>query len=180
MTQPVQRPDRTNEPVFEPIGLRLPQLSLASTLGRDVDLGMLPARCVLILYPLALTPDQELPRSLKSIPAIAGCTEQLLDFKASHGEFLSRRLAIFGVSTQSVLVQRVVAEELELPFPLLSDATRTLVRALGLPAVAVGRVPRMMRLILAVRDGCIERTFHPGSTDGNRATDVLSKLGEVG
>ncbi len=161
------------------MGVRLPQLSLASTFGGNVVLGMLPPRCVLILHPLALTSDQELPRSLKSIPGLAGCTEQLLDFKALHGEFLSQEIAVFGVSTQSALVQRTVAERLELPFPLLSDAGRALVRALDLPVVPVGRVPRMMRLVLGVRDGCIEQAFHPGATDENRAVDILRTLSDM-
>ncbi len=158
------------------VGMRLPSVMLPSTLGGSVNLAGLPPRCVLILHTAALARHQVPPPAWMKIPGAAGCTAQLLGFKAQHRAFQARRTALFGISTQSPIVQQAVAEDLALPFPLLSDADRALAAALPLPLLHAGRVPRLARLLLVVRHGCIAQVFDPIASPAHAAAEMLSWL----
>jgi peroxiredoxin len=153
-------------------GVKLPPVTLPSTSGYAVDLTRLPPRCILILYPLALAQDQAPPSAWTRIPWATACTQQLLGFNSHYREFRARRVDLFGISTQSSIVQLAVAENLALRFPLLSDGSSVLARALRLPMLQVGRRQRLPRIVLAVRDGHIDRVVYP-STSPSSVTEVL-------
>lgn len=175
--QHMQAMDQTNSVnVSNLIGTKLPRLSLTSTCGEAVNLAALPLHSLLILHPFALAPYQKLPHSFSSIPFVAGCSEQLLSFKALHQEFQSEGIALFGISTQSALIQEALTQILALPFPLLSDADRDFARTLRLPMLHAGRVPRIMRMIFEIQNGCIKRVFDPIERHTNCAADILSEI----
>ncbi len=158
------------------IGLRLPSLTLPSSHGGARDLTRLPSRSLLIMHPLALARAQVPPPGWLRIPGAAGCTEQLLGFAARWQAFRTLRIALFGVSTQAPLVQQAVAEDLGLPFPLLSDTAGVLARSLGLPMLRAARAPRLVRLVIAVREGRIARLFEPDDDPGQSAAAILAQL----
>ena len=110
------------------------------------------------------------------VPGAAGRTAQLLGFKAQFNEFQGRRIRLYGVSTQSPIVQRAVAEDLGLPFPLLSDADHDFACALKLPMLHIGRVPRMPRIVLVVRDHRLEQILYPVTSAADSAAELLSRL----
>jgi peroxiredoxin len=158
------------------VGLRLPPLLLPSCHGTTVDLARLPPRSLLILHPLALARAQVPPPGWLQIPGAAGCTAQLLGFAAEWRAFRALRIALFGVSTQAPLVQRAVAEDLALPFPLLSDASGAFAHALNLPMLRAGRRPRLARLVLVVLEGRIAEIFDPIVDPALSAATVLTGL----
>ncbi|CAN7739324.1 redoxin domain-containing protein [Caballeronia sp. LjRoot31] len=162
------------------VGLRLPDIRLRSTAGDTCDLSTLPSDAVLIFLPFILPPEESPPEIVPTDRSVTGGLEQLLCFVRLHPEFASRGIALYGISTQSPLVQRITAETLALPFPLLSDSNRAFCSRLNLPMINKGvrmRIPRVTPLVIQVRDGRVARVFHPTPSSHYCATHVLHQIG---
>lgn len=159
-------------------GLRLPDISLASTAGGVVDLASLPGLTVIYAYPRTGEPDKDPPPGWNAIPGARGCTPQSCAFRDHYQELRARGAsAVFGLSTQTTDYQREAAERLHLPFALLSDADLTFAHALRLPTFAVAGMTLIKRLTLIVVDGRIEHVFYPVFPPDQDATNVLAWLG---
>jgi peroxiredoxin len=162
------------------VGLRLPDICLPSTTGEACDLSTLPLDAVLIFLPFILPPDESAAALAPTNQLVTGGLEQLLSFVQLHRQFTSRGVALYGISTQSPLVQRVTAEMLGLPFPLLSDSKGAFPSRLNLPMIDGGvhtRISRVAPLVIQVRDGRVSRVFHAAPSSGSCATHVLHQLG---
>jgi peroxiredoxin len=161
-------------------GAPMPAIALASTMGAAVRVDLVPEgaeRLVLYLYPRTGRPGEaELTPDWDLIPGARGCTPESCGFRDHAAELWDAGAAVAGVSTQSTDDQREVAERLELPFPLLSDAELELTRALALPTHAVAGHTLLKRLTLVVRDGVIEHVFYPVFPPDAHAAEVLSCL----
>ncbi|MCS6816250.1 MAG: thioredoxin-dependent thiol peroxidase [Blastocatellia bacterium] len=60
-----------------------------------------------------------------------GCTKEACGFRDRFPEFQRRGIAIIGISTDSVRSHEKFAEKYALPFPLLADDEKAVVRAYG-------------------------------------------------
>src|SRR6185295_3656666 len=122
-------------------GMRWPSLALPSTRGGTVDVAAVEADWqVLYFYPRTGQPDRDPPGGLKqwdAIPGSRGCTPQACAYRDLHADLRALGAQVFGVSTQDTEYQKEAAERLHLPFPLLSDASLELARALRLPTFVV-------------------------------------------
>jgi len=158
-------------------GMRMPKLTLASTAGRAVDVGALPAgRTVIYCYPRTGVPGQALPAGWDQIPGARGCTPQSCGFRDHHTELAALGAGLFGLSTQTSEYQREMAQRLHLPFEVLSDADLRLARALSLPLFEVEGMQLIKRLTLVVRDGTIEHVFYPVFPPDRSAAEVMDWL----
>ena len=161
-------------------GLRLPQMALASTSGRSVDLSARAGRTVVYIYPRTGRPDEESPPGWNAIPGARGCTPQSCAFRDHYGELQRAGAArVFGLSAQSPADQREAAQRLHLPFELLSDAGLEFARALKLPTFDVAGMRLIKRITLIARDGVVERVFYPVFPPDRNAGDVLDWLAAV-
>lgn len=161
-------------------GVPLPGIALPSTTGRPmrVDCAPKPAeRLILYAYPRTgrpgqgpLTPDWDL------IPGARGCTVEACSFRDHAAELRAAGAAIAGLSTQDSEYQREAATRLQLPFPLLSDATLMLTRAVELPTFTVAGQVLLKRLTLVVREGVVEHVFYPVFPPDTHASLVLEWL----
>jgi peroxiredoxin len=159
------------------VGMRLPPLRLASTAGRMVDLGALPAgRTVIYGYPRTGVPGLALPEGWDLIPGARGCTPQACGFRDHAAELAELGAAVFGLSTQSTNYQREMAERLHLPFEVLSDAGFELIDALRLPTFEAAGQRLIKRLTLIVREGAIEHVFYPVFPPDQSAAEVARWL----
>jgi peroxiredoxin len=137
-------------------GLRLPAVKLASTAGgvcnvSDVEHG------ILLFAPFASpAAAMKMAGSSLNLPWLYD-PARLLRFCHASGMTLSATTQVFGVTTQTPFVQRIVADMLHLPFPLLSDRRRVLSGRLGLPLITTGRLPRVHAAVLEVMHGCVIR-----------------------
>jgi peroxiredoxin len=158
-------------------GMRLPQVSLRSTAGRNVDLSALKGRAVVYIYPRTGRPDEESPPGWNAIPGARGCTPQSCAFR-DHYQDLQRAGAghVFGLSAQSTADQREAAQRLHLPFELLTDEGLEFARALKLPTFDVAGMRLIKRMTLISRDGTIEKVFYPVFPPDRNAEDVLAWL----
>jgi peroxiredoxin len=157
-------------------GLRLPALPLPATDGRSVDLAALPGRTVVYCYPRTGQPGQASPDGWDAIPGARGCTPESCGFRDHYGELRARGAAVFGLSTQDTAYQLEVAERLQLPFPLLSDAELRFAKSLQLPTFEVAGMTLLKRLTLVLRDGAVEHVFYPVFPPDSHAEEVLAWL----
>jgi peroxiredoxin len=157
-------------------GTEMPAVGLPSTAGREVRLDQQPGRTVVFCYPRTGRPDQELPAGWNDIPGARGCTPETCGFRDRHGPFGELGARLFGLSTQDTGYQREMADRLELPFEVLSDAELRLTRALRLPTFEVDGMTLLARLTLVVADGTIEHVFYPVFPPDRHAAEVLDWL----
>ena len=96
-------------------GTQAPAFTLPDADGTDVSLGDLVAEGPLVLYfyPADFTP---------------GCTKEACAIRDMHGDLLASGLRIVGVSPQDGDSHRRFAEQHELPFPLLSDVGKRVIK----------------------------------------------------
>ena len=84
--------------------------------------------------------------------------------------------AVFGLSTQDSDYQREAASRLHLPFPLLSDDTLRLTRAMNLPTFTVGTMTLLKRFTLIVQEGEVQHVFYPVFPPDRNAAEVVAWL----
>jgi peroxiredoxin len=144
------------------VGDRAPEFELPSTEGTIALADRLAERSVLLVF----YPGDDTPV----------CTKQLCDYRDHLDVFSNLDVDVLGINPQSLKSHRRFAKKHALPFPLLSDADKSVCRAYG----AIGLLGMTKRaLVLIGRDGRIrwQRTdlpiFHQS------ASDLEAQLGEL-
>ena len=97
------------------MGARAPEFTLPDQDGRNVSLSTLLRHGPLILYfyPADFTP---------------GCTREACALRDLHAEILQANLDVAGVSPQDPASHRAFREKYHLPFTLLSDIDKSVIR----------------------------------------------------
>ena len=158
------------------VGMRLPDVDLRSTGGRLVNLARQTGLLVLYCYPRTGRPDVPIPEAWDAIPGARGCTPQNLSFRERAAEFSSLGASVYGMSTQSPDYQREMAQRLQLPYEVLSDADLAVTRALKLPTFEFGGETLIKRLSIIARNGTIEKVFYPVFPPDADAGNVIDWL----
>jgi peroxiredoxin len=159
------------------VGRRLPALALAATDGSRVDLSKLRGRTVIYIYPRTGVPGQAPPDGWDQIPGARGCTPQSCSFRDHFAELKRLGVAhLFGLSTQDIGYQSEAAERLHLPFPLLSDQSLKLARALALPTFAAAGMTLLKRMALVIDDGVVTKVFYPVFPPDKNAEEMIAWL----
>lgn len=99
-------------------GVAAPDFTLPDQDGREQRLALLLGGLPLILYfyPADFTP---------------GCTREACELRDLHARILAAGLRVAGISPQSPASHRQFRDTYELPFTLLSDADKRVIRAYG-------------------------------------------------
>lgn len=145
-------------------GTRLPSFPMVSTNGGTVDLSATRGEAILLLHPVAVPPDYLPAAEETSFRAVRAGIETLLLFEGIMPHLVQNRMQVFGISVQSAVVQRMVADNLGLSFPLLSDSTGAFARSTELPLIRHGRRGRLPALIVVAKDGIVQRRIIPDAT----------------
>jgi thioredoxin-dependent peroxiredoxin len=97
------------------MGGRAPEFTLPDQDGQSVSLSTLlrPGPLILYFYPADFTP---------------GCTREACSIRDLHAEILEAGLSVAGVSPQSPESHRAFREKRKLPFTLLSDVDKYVIR----------------------------------------------------
>jgi peroxiredoxin len=161
-------------------GIYVPELSLPSTLGGELDLAAVGRRLVVVyVYPRTGTPGEPLPEGWDEIPGARGCTAQSCAFRDHVGDLAAHGASVVGVSAQTPGEQRGFAARERIPYPLLSDSELKLADALGLPTFEVAGMRLYRRLTFIASGLRIEKVFYPVFPPDRNAADVLAWLAEV-
>jgi peroxiredoxin len=128
------------------VGLDLPNISLVSTNGANINIRELTGCWVIYVYPMTGRPGVPLPDGWDGIPGARGCTPQSCSFRDHYAELKAINTGVFGLSSQSSEYQREVRDRLHLPFELLSDSGLQLKDVLRLPTFTVAGMELFKRL----------------------------------
>jgi peroxiredoxin len=158
-------------------GAAVPPLALPATFGGELDLAE-AARDTLVLYcyPRTGRPGEPLPHGWDEIPGARGCTPQSCAFRDHFAELEGLGAGVLGLSAQPLEDQTEFAERVGLPYPVLSDPTLSLARALRLPTFEVVGMRLYRRLTFIARLGRIVKVFYPVFPPNRNAADVLAWL----
>ena len=157
-------------------GMSLPSIPLMGTHGEQVDVGHLEGWVVIYCYPMTGVPGVPLPSGWDQIPGARGCTPQSNAYKEAYPAFNALGVQVFGLSTQVTTYQQELAERLQLPFPMLSDAQLQFQKALQLPTFVVDEKTLIKRLTMVVNDGVIQQVHYPVFPSDADAAWVLRYL----
>lgn len=152
----------------------LPDISLKTTGNRTVNLahmGLEPT--VLFFYPRTGRPDESAPVGWDKIPGARGCTPQSCGYRDIYGEFLKRRIKVFGVSTRTTKFQQEFVQRVHLPFEILSDSELALIKTLRLPTFEFRGMTLLKRMAWYCNQGKIVKVFYPVFPPDKNAETVL-------
>jgi peroxiredoxin len=156
-------------------GAQMPDLSLPSTSGGDVNLNQ-PGTLVLYLYPRTGKPDEPLLPGWDDIPGARGCTPESCAFRDLNADVEKLGAHTHGLSAQSLEDQHEFAERVHLPYAIISDPQLELATALNLPTFQTAGLTLYKRLTLIARDGTIEKVFYPVFPPDTHAEEVVAAL----
>ena len=162
------------------VGAHLPDVTLPSTLGGEVNLGTRPGAAIVFFYPWTGRPGLPDPPGWDHIAGAHGSTPETVGFRDQYAGFQSLGVEVFGVSTQDSAYQCELSDRLGVPFALLSDEEFRLQKGLRLPTFVAGGTPYLKRLTLYVRDGRIGHVFYPVHAPETHACEVLAWLAAGG
>jgi peroxiredoxin Q/BCP len=151
------------------VGQQAPEFSLKSSTGEVVKLSDYDGKWkILFFYAKDGSPT---------------CKRGCLNFKEQYELFqsLTPPVEIIGISTDSVEDHRRFKEELDLPFPLLSDSERDVSDAYGVP-LFLGRFPGKSSFLIDPEKKihyCYDWLFRPRRHVA-KILDTLSKLSSGG
>ncbi len=160
------------------VGLPVPSIELISTANRMVNLAEVSRRqrAVVYCYPMTGAPDQQLPAGWDEIPGARGCTPQSCSFRDHFNEMKALDTLVFGLSTQTTEYQQEMAQRLNLPFEVLSDAELAFTKKLRLPTFEVGSKILIKRLTLILEKAEIVKLFYPVFPPDKNAEEVVAWL----
>ena len=99
------------------VGDKAPAFSLPDQTGEQITLKSLKGRqVVLYFYPKDDTP---------------GCTKEACSFRDAWAQFRKRKVAVLGVSVDAEKSHKKFAEKFSLPFTLVADPEKKIVRDYG-------------------------------------------------
>jgi len=157
-------------------GRSLPDLSLASTKGGEVNISSFRGLTVIYIYPMTGRPDIPLPDGWDQIPGARGCTPQSCSFRDHYEELSRLNATVYGLSTQSTSYQQEAAERLHLPFALLSDEALELTEALSLPTMEIEGKTLIKRTTIICDNRVITKVFYPVFPPDANADQVIEWL----
>jgi peroxiredoxin len=157
-------------------GLALPSVALQSTDGGMVRLSELRGTVVLYLYPMTGPSSVPLPRGWDEIPGARGCTPQACSFRNHYAELQALDAMVYGMSTQSAVMQQTERARIHLPFALLSDEELAFATALRLPLHRIEGLTLHKRVTLVTRNAVIEKVFYPVFPPDRNADAVIEYL----
>jgi thioredoxin-dependent peroxiredoxin len=148
------------------VGTRAPAFSARLTNGSTVTLTEFIGKknIVLFFYPQDFT---------------AGCTAQACALRDGYAEIVSHNAVVFGVSADNSASHSSFRETHNLPFDLIADTNRILIRSYGVErAGGFVRLPKRVTYVIDM-EGIIRLAAHHEIAVSNHLYDVLATLREL-
>lgn len=100
----------------------------------------------------------------------AGCTKEACGVRDSYAEFEKLDIVVLGVSADSIASHKKFAEKYALPFHLLSDPDKTVIKAYGAGGVFIRRISYLID-----GSGIIIKKY-PKVDPSNHAKEILANV----
>ncbi len=143
------------------IGDIAPNFTVNDTNGKPISLSDYAGKPVVIyFYPKDDTP---------------GCTKEACSFRDNYDQYLSKGIAVLGVSMDGEDSHYAFTEKFNLPFPLLSDVNGAMTQAYSVQGEKNGmRYATRVTYVIGA-DGKISQVYTSVNTE-THATDILSAI----
>ncbi len=105
-----------------------------------------------------------------------GCTKQGCSLRDGYEALTKLGVAVIGVSHDDVAAQKAFKEKYSLPFTLIADMDKTLIKAFGVPT-AMPATDMAHRSAYLIKDGKIIYADYKGTTD-KQAETILKVIAE--
>jgi thioredoxin-dependent peroxiredoxin len=143
------------------VGTTAPNFSVQDTNGNTVNLSDYADKSVVLyFYPKDDTP---------------GCTKEACSFRDNYQVYLSRGIAVFGVSMDDSASHQAFTNKFSLPFPLLADTNGAVTTAYDVVGERNG-MRYAQRVTYVIDKGTIAQVYETVNTE-THATDILSAIG---
>ena len=107
----------------------------------------------------------------------SGCTKEACSFRDNMERLIPLGILVLGVSTDSVASHQRFSDKYELNFPLVSDSSKSIVRAYGvLPS---GKKSAQRSTFLNDKEGVI-RHIWPKVKVAGHVDEIIDKIQEIG
>ena len=141
------------------VGDKVPDISVPSTGGADVNVSSAPGWKVVYFYPKSFTP---------------GCTQQACGLRDSHAKIAELGVTVYGVSTDNLEKQNKFKAEYVLPFDLLADNEKKLSEGFGV----LGMMGFSKRVTFIVNPEGVVTDIIDSVSVGSHDADVINLLKE--
>ena len=145
------------------VGDQAPDFSLLNKQGLPISLKDYLGKKTIVLY--------FYPKDFTS-----GCTTEACRFRGNYKQYQDKDAVVIGVSVDSVESHQKFSEEHELPFTILSDHNKKVVKAYGVQGIGGFLAKRMTYIIN--KDGKITHIF-PKVDVKQHSEEVLKALEEL-
>jgi peroxiredoxin Q/BCP len=143
------------------VGDTAPNFTVKDTDGNTVSLADYAGKTVVLyFYPKDDTP---------------GCTKEACSFRDNYEQYLSKGIAVFGVSMDDETSHQAFTKKFSLPFPLLADVEGTLTKAYDVTAERNGIHYSQRVTYIIGADGKIAQVYTTINTE-THASDILSAI----
>ncbi|HEY9702174.1 MAG TPA: peroxiredoxin [Allocoleopsis sp.] len=140
------------------VGTQAPSFTVKDTNGNTVSLSDYTGKTVVLyFYPKDDTP---------------GCTKEACSFRDNYQQYLSKGIAVLGVSMDNESSHKAFAEKFNLPFPLLADVDGAITKGFD---VFGGSYAKRVTFIID-GNGKISEVITDVKTE-THAQDILAKIG---
>jgi peroxiredoxin Q/BCP len=139
------------------VGTTAPGFTTKDTHGNTVSLADFAGKTVILyFYPKDDTP---------------GCTKQACSFRDNYADYQNKNIVVLGVSADNEASHQQFTEKFNLPFPLLADVDRSIIKAYDVDG---GGYAKRVTYVID-ESGKIAHVYESVQT-ATHATDVLAAL----
>ena len=149
-------------------GIKAPDFTLKSANGLDINLSdFIGKKVILYFYPRDNTP---------------GCTTEACEFRDAFEEYQNAGAVIIGISPDTVSQHKSFSGQYDLPFLLLADTEKKVIKAYGAEKVKVSDGKSTMGIqrstFVIDEEGTILKVF-PTVTPAGHAKEILKFIDEI-
>ena len=161
------------------IGMNLPEITLPTTDGMQINLAKEDGATVIFCYPMTSKPGIQMPKGWDDIPGARGCTPQCCSYRDRYKDLAELKVNVYGMSTQNTEYQKEMANRLCLPFLIISDSKFEFCETLRIPTFNVDGMKLMKRVTLIARDRTVIAVNYPILSSENDPSWVISALSKL-
>ncbi len=150
------------------VGDAIPQFSLPDQNNEVINIADKIGNNILVIY---FYPKDDTP----------GCTAEACSFRDQYQDFTDAGAEVIGISFDSPSRHKKFAAKHRLPFTLLSDSKKQVLKAFGVPTLMFGMLPGRVTYVVD-RQGVIQHVYNSNANATQHVQEslqIIKKLQEA-